>query len=71
MKLVKTVDLPLDQNYLFAAYPHGVLSSGVFSTFATAGLKFEEEFNGLKPYPCTLNIMFRLPVVREYVLWSG
>lgn len=71
VKLVKTVDLPPDQNYLFAAYPHGILSSGVFASFATDALKFEDIFEGLKSYPCTLNLMFRLPVIREYVLASG
>lgn len=70
MKLVKTVDLSPDRNYVFASYPHGVLSSGTFATFATDALRFEERF-GLKPYPCTLTVMFKLPVVRDLALAAG
>lgn len=68
---MKTADLPPDRNYLFAVYPHGILSSGAFSAFGTEALKFEELFKGLKAYVCTLKINFHLPFMRETALALG
>lgn len=71
MTLVKSVDLPLDKNYLFAVFPHGILSSGAFAAFSTDALKFEEKFSGLKSYLCTLGINFHMPFIREVALAVG
>lgn len=69
--LVKTTELSPDRNYLFAVYPHGILSSGAFAAFATEALDFEKMFNGIKAYVCTLKINFMMPFLRETCLSSG
>lgn len=69
--LVKTTDLSPDRNYLFAVYPHGILSSGAFSAFATESLGFEKLFSGIKAYVCTLKINFSMPIIREFGLAQG
>ncbi|CAD6236457.1 GSCOCG00008193001-RA-CDS [Cotesia congregata] len=46
IKLHKTVDLEPSKNYLFCAYPHGILASGAFAAFATNILEFEKLFPG-------------------------
>ena len=50
LKLVKTVDLPPDENYLFCVHPHGVMSFSAFGNFATEGTGFTKIFPGLIPH---------------------
>lgn len=70
-RLIKTVDLDPKKNYLFGYHPHGVLGFGAFATFATDGLGFEEAFPGIKPHLATLNINFRTPFGREWLMGHG
>lgn len=71
LKLVKTVDLEPTRNYLFCSFPHGILSTGVFGSFATNCLGFEEQFPGLEPRVIVLDQHFKIPFFREYVLSLG
>lgn len=71
MHLAKTTELSPDRNYLFAVYPHGILSSGAFAAFATEALDFEKLFNGIRTYVCTLKINFQMPFLREVASAQG
>ncbi|XP_062543067.1 2-acylglycerol O-acyltransferase 2-A-like isoform X2 [Armigeres subalbatus] len=70
-KLHKTVDLPADRNYIFAAFPHGVLSTGTFLNFATDTTGFYKLYPGIRTRPCTLNFHFVIPFFREIILSWG
>jgi len=54
IKLVKTVDLHPDRNYIMGYHPHGVISSGAFGSFATEGAGFSKLFRGITPHLMTL-----------------
>lgn len=71
IKLVKTVDLPPNQNYLFAVFPHGVISTGAFGNFATSTTTFQENFPGIRTKVCTLSYHFHVPIFREICLGWG
>ena len=40
IKMVKTAELDSEKNYLLCSHPHGVLSAGAYSCFATEGTSF-------------------------------
>lgn len=64
-------DLKPNKNYLFCTFPHGLLSIGMFSSFATACEDFAHLFPKHKPYVFTYDVKFRLPIYREYLLCMG
>lgn len=70
-KLHKTVDLPADRHYIFAAFPHGVLSTSTFVHYATDTSGFYRLFPGIRTKPCTLNFHFVIPFFREILLGWG
>lgn len=69
--LIKTADLDPSKNYLFGYHPHGILGFGAWATFATNGTGFEEAFPGVTPHLCTLNINFKTPFAREWLMAHG
>lgn len=71
IELIKTVDLPADRNYIFGCHPHGILSISHFANFATEGTHFSAIFPNLRPHMMAMNILFWMPLHREYVLSSG
>uniref|UniRef100_A0A914UPH4 Acyltransferase n=1 Tax=Plectus sambesii TaxID=2011161 RepID=A0A914UPH4_9BILA len=71
IKLIKTADLPPDQNYLLGYHPHGVISIGAISTFGTAAVGVFEKFAGLKIRVATLWGNFIVPLRREFLLAYG
>lgn len=70
-KLHKTVDLDPNRNYLFAAFPHGVLGLGAFINFATNATGFHDKFPKIRSRPVTLNFHFVIPFFREILLSWG
>ena len=46
--LVKTESLKPDGKYIFGYHPHGIISYGAFSTFATEGCDFSINFPGIR-----------------------
>ncbi|KAK7573550.1 hypothetical protein V9T40_010741 [Parthenolecanium corni] len=68
IRLIKTVDLQPDRNYLFACYPHGIIPHGIMGNFFTNFTKVTELFPGIEVHVATLEIVFRLPFVREYIM---
>ena len=71
VKLIKTVDLDRNQNYLLGSHPHGILCSGAFSCFATDGAGFSTLFPGIEPRLLTLEGQFWVPFYRELISGGG
>lgn len=64
-KLHKTVDLPADRNYIFAAFPHGVLSTGCFLSFGTDTTGFHRQYPAIRSRVVTLDSHLLVPFFRE------
>ncbi|XP_003943118.1 diacylglycerol O-acyltransferase 2-like protein 6 [Saimiri boliviensis] len=71
IKLVKTHDLSPKHNYIIANHPHGVFSFGVFINFATEATGIARIFPSITPSVGTLEGIFWIPIVREYVMSMG
>uniref|UniRef100_A0A7S4DP42 diacylglycerol O-acyltransferase n=1 Tax=Lotharella globosa TaxID=91324 RepID=A0A7S4DP42_9EUKA len=71
LELVKTADLDPSKNYMFCYHPHGILSLGAWGTFASDATGFPEKFPGIDRRLLTLNINFKVPVLREWLLSHG
>ncbi|CAO2623579.1 Diacylglycerol O-acyltransferase 2-like protein 6, partial [Lemmus lemmus] len=71
VKLVKTHDLSPKHNYIIVSHPHGVLSFGAFINFATEATGFSRIFPSITPFLATLEGIFWIPIVREYVMSMG
>nr|XP_048273947.1 diacylglycerol O-acyltransferase 2-like protein 6 [Myodes glareolus] len=71
VKLVKTHDLSPKCNYIIVSHPHGVLSFGAFVNFATEATGFSRIFPSITPFLATLEGIFWIPIVREYVMSMG
>lgn len=71
IKLVKTVDLDPSRNYLFAIFPHGVLSFGAFGSFCTNATDFYKLFPGMNSRLITLAGHFLVPFFRDFGLSLG
>ena len=70
-KLHKTADLDPNKSYIFGQHPHGVLAYGTWFSFGTNALGFDDLFPGIDARVSTLNINFRAPILREYLLLLG
>ncbi|XP_037368939.1 diacylglycerol O-acyltransferase 2-like protein 6 [Talpa occidentalis] len=71
VKLVKTHDLSPKHNYVIVNHPHGIVSYGVFINFATEASGFARIFPDITPSLGTLEGIFWIPFVREYVMSMG
>uniref|UniRef100_A0AC34FEZ2 Acyltransferase n=1 Tax=Panagrolaimus sp. ES5 TaxID=591445 RepID=A0AC34FEZ2_9BILA len=69
-ELIKTTDLPLDRNYVFAIHPHGVLGTATIFNFVTEARNITEKFK-LDFRIVTLPINFRIPFHRDLELALG
>lgn len=70
-QLVKTHDLSPKHNYIIVNHPHGIVSYGVFINFATEATDVARIFPGITPSVATLEWIFWIPIVREYVMSLG
>ncbi|XP_004688316.1 PREDICTED: 2-acylglycerol O-acyltransferase 3 [Condylura cristata] len=71
IKLVKTAELPPDQNYVLGAHPHGVMGTGIATNFSTESNDFSGKFPGLRCTVAILAGLFYLPVYRDYLMSMG
>ncbi|XP_068237936.1 2-acylglycerol O-acyltransferase 2-A-like [Palaemon carinicauda] len=69
--MIKTADLDPSKNYIVGYHPHGILCAGAFSCFGTEGTNFSKVYPGLTPYLMTLEVQFRQPFYREFLMSSG
>jgi len=65
LNIIKTADLPPNKSYIFATFPHGILSVGAFCAFSTNACNFCSIFPGLNPITVTLKINFLTPFIRD------
>ncbi|XP_055264804.1 LOW QUALITY PROTEIN: 2-acylglycerol O-acyltransferase 3-like [Moschus berezovskii] len=71
IKLVDTVELPPDRNYVLVSHPHGVIAVGSFCNFATEGTGSSQQFPRLWFSLAMLNGLLYMPVYRDYFLSYG
>lgn len=71
IKLIKTVDLDPNENYIFGISPHGVMCFSSMVNFATNATDFPILFPGLEPHLITLNGQFYSPLMREFFMMCG
>jgi 2-acylglycerol O-acyltransferase 2 len=61
ISLVKSVDLPADQTYIFGYHPHGIIALGCLINFATDVTGFTRLFPGIDMHTVTLTMNFKTP----------
>lgn len=71
ISLVKTAELSPKQSYIFCYHPHGVISMGASTALSTNGCNFNQVFPGIRRFGITLNIMFMIPLFREWIMALG
>ncbi|KAA0717267.1 Diacylglycerol O-acyltransferase 2 [Triplophysa tibetana] len=71
VKLVKTAELNSSKNYILGCHPHGIMCFGAFSCFSTDRNRFAETFPGVRPTLAVLAGLFRIPILREYLMCAG
>ncbi|XP_027000014.2 2-acylglycerol O-acyltransferase 3b [Tachysurus fulvidraco] len=71
IKLVKTADLSPSRNYVLGCHPHGIMSIGAVSCFITEHGGFAQAFPGIRPSLAMLAGLFRIPLFRDYLMFSG
>lgn len=71
MRLHKTQDLDPNRRYIMGYHPHGIISHGAWSAFATNALGFREKFPGITNSLLTLDSNFRIPFHRDWILAMG
>jgi len=69
--LHKTAELPPDKTYVFGYHPHGIISVGAFTNFATEATGFSQVFPGITLSLLTLSVNFKVPFFREYIMALG
>ena len=71
LSLLKTQELDPSKNYVFGCHPHGVMAFGTTGNFGTDATGFSELFPGITAHLVTLNIQFRIPFFREWLMFMG
>ncbi|XP_032345305.1 2-acylglycerol O-acyltransferase 2 [Camelus ferus] len=71
ISLVKTAELDPSQNYLAGFHPHGILAIGAFINLCTESTGFSSLFPGIRPHLMMLNLWFRAPFFRDYIMSGG
>jgi len=69
--LVKTADMEPTQNYILGYHPHGVMTVGACTAFATNALDFRGHFPGISTAFLSLKCWFYIPFLREVLLLLG
>ncbi|TNN72458.1 Diacylglycerol O-acyltransferase 2 [Liparis tanakae] len=69
--LVKTAELNPNQNYILGCHPHGIMSAGGFACFGTESCGFTEKFPGMRSSLAVLAGLFKIPILRDYLLCGG
>ncbi|CAH8450837.1 unnamed protein product [Schistosoma turkestanicum] len=59
---------PPSNNYLVGYHPHGIFGLGAFVNFLTEANQFSEKFPGITPWLATLEINFKTPFYRDFLM---
>jgi hypothetical protein len=70
-ELIKTAELPPNNNYLICYHPHGIISMGLQCSMGMDSCNFPEVFPGIDRYVATLTASFKIPIFREWILAHG
>ncbi|XP_036894291.1 2-acylglycerol O-acyltransferase 2 [Sturnira hondurensis] len=70
VSLVKTAELDPSRNYLAGIHPHGILAPGSFLNLCTESTGFSKLFPGIRPHLMILNLWFRFPFFRDFIMLS-
>ncbi|CAD7013609.1 unnamed protein product [Ceratitis capitata] len=71
VELVKTVNLPADRHYIFANFPHGVVTYGCSINVTFDIDNWLALFPGIRPRQTILNATFLTPFFHEYLRCCG
>ncbi|XP_074033438.1 2-acylglycerol O-acyltransferase 1 isoform X2 [Leptinotarsa decemlineata] len=71
LEKVPFVELDPKRNYLFCAFPHGILSTSAFSAFASEYSEFRSLFPAHDPRVVTLAQHYHVPFYRDLALSLG
>ncbi|XP_077448167.1 2-acylglycerol O-acyltransferase 3b isoform X1 [Stigmatopora argus] len=71
LKLVKTAELNPNKNYILGCHPHGIMSIGAFGCFNIECCGFSEAFPGMHVSLAVLAGLFRIPLLRDYLMAAG
>ncbi|KAJ1458507.1 diacylglycerol acyltransferase [Pelagophyceae sp. CCMP2097] len=58
------------EKLLFGGHPHGIYPSAFIALYAGAG-PLRMRFPWLRVHPCAASVLFKVPLIREYLLWTG
>ncbi|CAD7923662.1 unnamed protein product [Amoebophrya sp. A120] len=71
VKLTRTRKLDPEKRYVFGYHPHGVLSIGALLNFSTNATGFDALFPGIDVRLLTMQIQFKIPFWRDFLLALG
>ncbi|KAG9302851.1 hypothetical protein G9A89_009628 [Geosiphon pyriformis] len=71
IKLIKQAELDPSKNYVLGYHPHGVISVGAWTNFATEANNVSDMFPGIKFHLLTLSTNFNIPLYRDYLMAQG
>ncbi|XP_071492730.1 2-acylglycerol O-acyltransferase 1-like [Diadema antillarum] len=71
VRLHKTTDLDPHHNYIVGFHPHGIMSISAFVNFSTEGTDFSAIFPRIRSHLCTLSVMYKYPLVRDFFMSGG
>jgi hypothetical protein len=71
LKLIKTMNLDPNRNYIFGYHPHGVGSFGALGNFGTDATHFSTLFPNIRPHLMLLRMQFFNPFTRDLLLGLG
>ncbi|XP_075403899.1 2-acylglycerol O-acyltransferase 2 [Tenrec ecaudatus] len=69
--LVKTAELDPSKNYLAGFHPHGIMVVGAVLNLCTESTNFTSVFPGIHRYMLMLDVWFRIPFFRDYLMAGG
>lgn len=71
IKLHKTEDLDPEKNYIMGYHPHGVISVGALGSVVGEYAGWRTLFPKIRSHLITLPVNFRVPILRELLLFCG
>ncbi|CAG8458446.1 1642_t:CDS:2 [Diversispora eburnea] len=70
-RVIGNADLDPSKSYVFGYHPHGVISVGAWTNFATEANNFSKLFPGINCRLLTLASNFNIPLYRDYLMAQG
>ncbi|GAB6023443.1 Diacylglycerol O-acyltransferase 2 [Chamberlinius hualienensis] len=71
LRLIKTIDLDPNKNYVCGCHPHGLFSMGIFTNVSTEITDFSLKFRGITSHMITFDLFFWFPIFRDFFTAFG